>query len=388
TNEITADKTIADKWDIFVNIRIKVKAYVGSFLYIHVNLLIKPDYTHFIIKNYENTFLTIDSEQLSNEIRNSRNLLGEPMSEQYICASYLFNTLYPSACFTGINTFQKLEAYVTSIDTKNMIENCVCVTQLFISRKLSYNAERFTLARNLLIFAYTRQLDKTHYSLEVIRALFRSIDPEDEFTQKRILSIIKITNFHTIYPDVCIGIDKEKLLSHPRMEYMDIEVILIFLATEQNPEKLYNVTLNYLNMNESHVSEYIDALVYSIPKELVLLIMRCLTDKYKSIQYISKIMQFILGKKIDLYIDFVFYLIESATNDGEFNVDRYVLYLYDRLAFYTYYDDIEYTLGYFSSYFRRSLTIEYLWQKKFILCKNNSQKEKSMFQSVISAYRR
>ncbi|OAG32746.1 hypothetical protein NEIG_02651, partial [Nematocida sp. ERTm5] len=332
TNEITADKTIADKWDIFVNIRIKVKAYLGRSLYIYVDLLIKPDYTDFMICSNENIFLSIDSAQLSNEIHNSRNLLGEPMSEQYICASYLFNNLYPLPCFARIHTVQELEACMASVHVESMIENCVSIAQLFISRKLDYNRERFILARNLLIFAYSKQLDKTHYSLEVIHALFRSIDPEDEKNQRKILSIIKITNFHTIYPDVCVGIDKEELLASSQIDYIDITSMLIFLATEKNPEKLCNVTLNYLNMNESYVRNYIDIIMDKLPKEMKFFMIDCLTDEYKSIEYIDKIIDVIEYKNFNLYIKFVFYLIQFAINDNRFDVTIYVNHLHDKLS--------------------------------------------------------
>ncbi|OAG32436.1 hypothetical protein NEIG_01359 [Nematocida sp. ERTm5] len=385
TNEITADKTIADKWDIFVNIRIKVKV-VGSFLYIYVDLSIMPNYTDFIIQNNESNFLTINTAQLSGEIRNSRNLLGEPISEQYICASYLFNNLYRSNRITGfISTFQELNACVASMNVEGMGKNCVSIAQLFISRKLDYNRERFTLARNLLFSAYSKQFDEDHYSLEVIHALFRSIDSEDEFTQKRILSIIKITNSHIIYPSICMGIDKEKLLNYSKIEYMDIEDILIFLATEKNPEKLWNIILNYLNMNNLHVIHFIDIIMNKLSKEVKLLIMRCLTDEYRTIEYIDKIIYVIEHINLSLYINFIFHLMGSAIFDDELDVDQYVKHLYDKLYVYAEcYSNMHITLNY--NLFSGISVIECLKKKKHIFCPNNSRREQHIFKCVIYMY--
>ncbi|KAI5167056.1 hypothetical protein NEIRO02_1641 [Nematocida sp. AWRm79] len=387
TSGLTADKTIADKWDIFVNIKIKVKAYIGRSLYIYVDLLIKPDYTDFIIKNNESDFLNIDSEQLSNEIRNSRNLLGKPMSEQYICASYLFNNLYRSNCFIGvISAFLELKACMESVHVESMIENCVSIAQLFMARKLDCDTEIFTLARNLLFSAYSKQLDKTHYSLEVISTLFRSIDPEDEEIQKRILSIIKITNSHIIYPDICVGIDKEKLLAPSKIDPMDTQAIIIFLTTEKNPEKLCNTILNYLNMHESYVKHFVNIAIYRVSTDTSLFMLHRLTKQYRSIEYIDKILDVIKRTDFNLYIEFMFGLMESAINDNRFDVNLYIKHLYDKLSIYAELYSSNYTpIGY--SFFIQSSIIRCLIQKKSIFCPNNSFEENRMFSYVIYLYK-
>ncbi|KAI5127589.1 hypothetical protein NEPAR04_1097 [Nematocida parisii] len=384
TNEITADKTVAGKWDIFVDIEIKVG--VESHLSMYVNLSIMPCYIDFIIKNNEDRFLNIDRHQMHIAIQNDIRFLDILTSEKHICVFYLFNNLYPTTCFTGVNTIQELEAWIPSMDAKDMVKDCVSIAQLFISRKLDYNRERFAMARNLLFSAYTRKLDKNHYILEVISALFRSIGPEDEFTQKRILSIIKFTNSHIIYPDICVGIDKEKLLAHPGIEYMDMAVILIFLTTEKNPEKLCNVTLNYLNMHESHVKHYFSIIIYNISLEMEHFMIHCLTAEYKSIEYIDKIIDVIERNNFNLYIDFMFYLIESAISDTRFNVNLYIKHLYDKLSVYTEYGNKKRIPEYFNLF--GTVVENYLMQNISIFCPNNSPEEDRMFRFVISVYQR
>ncbi|KAI5168181.1 hypothetical protein NEIRO02_2451, partial [Nematocida sp. AWRm79] len=347
---------------------------------------IKPDYTHFIICDSERIFLTIDRYQTWIAIRTDIRFLDIPNTEQYICASYLFNNLYPSTCLTTSRRIQELIAYAVSMDTKNMAKDCVSIAQLFIARRLDCNTERFALARDLLIFAYSKQLDRNHYILEVISALFRSIDPEDEKIQKRILSIIKFTNSHIIYPDICVGIDKEKLLTPFKIEYMDIEAIIVFLAAKQNSEKLCNITLSYLNMHESHVKHYVGIIIYNISKEIENLMIHCLTKQYEFIEYIDKIIDAIERSDFNLYIDFMFYLMESAISNAGFNANLYIKYLYDKLSVYTEYGNKKHTPEYCNLF--GNIAENYLMRRRSIFCPNNSREETRMFKFVISVYQR